>query len=66
MSDVTLLMFGSAITFIAAAGAYVYMRGAFESQEIRRRDPQLTPIDRPRDAPFRSARDRRSRTHRVA
>ena len=66
MSDVTLLMFGSAITFIAAAGAYVYMRGAFESQEIQRRDPQRMPINRPRDERFRSARDRRSGTHRVA
>ena len=33
MSDLTLLIFGAAVTFIALAGAYVYLRESFMAAE---------------------------------
>ena len=36
MSDVNLLMFGCAISFIAVAGAYVYLRERFLVREQQR------------------------------
>lgn len=35
MSDLTLLMFGCAITFIGVAGAYVFIRERYEADERR-------------------------------
>ena len=46
MSDVNLLLFGCAVSFISAAGAYVYIRESFTSQakpveqEERRPEPR--------------------------
>ena len=45
MTDIDLLLFGCAITFIAAAGAYVYVRERFvysNPKEERRRPEQDT------------------------
>ena len=50
MSDATLLVFGCVVTFIAVAGAYVYIRESFAyqaevqaKQEIRR-EPKLRKV----------------------
>jgi hypothetical protein len=34
MSDANLLIFGCAVTFIAVAGAYVYLRESFVGQQV--------------------------------
>lgn len=33
MSDVTLLLFGCVVSFVAVAGAYVYIRECFTAEE---------------------------------
>ena len=42
MSDSTLLLFGCVVSFIAAAGAYVYLRECFTKQG-RPRKPEARP-----------------------
>ena len=39
MSDINLLLFGCVVSFIAVAGAYVYIRECFTAEE-RPSDPQ--------------------------
>jgi hypothetical protein len=39
VSDLNLLLFGCAVSFIAVAGAYVYLRESFTAEE-RPRDPE--------------------------
>ena len=51
MSDANLLIFGCAVTFIAIAGAYVYLRERFTGQE------QVSPVPRSRERAGRSLRD---------
>lgn len=47
MSDADLLVFGCAVSFIAAAGAYVYFREAFRAQGLpaRRKTRRVVPIE---------------------
>ena len=42
MSDANLLAFGCAVTFIAVAGVYVYLRESFTAEEPPRK-PQARP-----------------------
>jgi hypothetical protein len=42
MSDANLLAFGCAVTFIAVAGVYVYLRECWEADEPPRR-PEAKP-----------------------
>jgi hypothetical protein len=42
MSDVNLLVFGCVVSFIAVAGAYVYIRESFTAEEPPRK-PQARP-----------------------
>ena len=45
MSDANLLAFGCAVSFIAVAGAYVYLRECWEAEE-----PPSKPETRPEEA----------------
>ena len=42
MSDANLLTFGCAVTFIAVAGVYVYLRECWEAEELPRK-PEAKP-----------------------
>ncbi len=57
MSDANLLTLGAAVSFIALAGAYAYLRECFlEGQTDRRVQPVRVETDRSRPAAHR-ARD---------
>ena len=40
MSDLNLIMFGCVVTFIAVAGAYVYIRESYTAGEEPAREPE--------------------------
>ena len=46
MTDANLLAFGGAVTFIAVAGFYVYIRQCWEAEEPRRK-PEANPEHAP-------------------
>ncbi len=59
MTDLDLLVFGCAVSFIAAAGVYVYVRESFVGRDARR---VPVPVRARRVDPGRA----RSRTRRAA
>jgi uncharacterized membrane protein len=48
MSDLTLLVFGCTVSFIAVAGAYVYIREAFTAQARSRTEEEHHRAERKR------------------
>ena len=52
MSDVNLLVFGCVVSFVAVAGAYVYLRECWTAQE-----PPANPEERPAKVVASNLRD---------
>ena len=47
MNDLSLLVFGTAVTFIGVAGAYVYIRECFtRAEQVRQRVAERKPAPR--------------------
>jgi hypothetical protein len=53
MSDQTLLSFGAAATFIAAAGIYVYLRAVFNEHSVESRVKVPVRVESGREAEAR-------------
>jgi hypothetical protein len=45
MSEINLLLFGCVVSFIAAAGAYVFMRERFTAGEVEEHAPEASIAD---------------------
>ena len=58
MSDLSLLLFGCVVSFIAAAGAYVYARECFAGAERTRKVPVRAVSERDRRRPDRTRSER--------